>query len=284
MDDAPKAITVTGQPEHLRRQALAIVGTRRATPRGLAIAEGLASALARAGWVVVSGLAYGIDGAAHRGALAAEGPTVAVMGTGIDLTYPTRHHNLRRQLENQGCAVSELAAGSPPLRQHFPQRNRLIAGLVEGVIVVEAPRHSGALLTAYLALDLCREVFAVPGPIDLDQSRGCHHLLKEGATLVECLADIHQVLAPPVARDQSERARASLPHHVPLPVPGSAARWLWDRLDLEGVSQLHLRRRWSGSDAAWAEGIAALEMAGLLRRVPGGRLARRIWRPQLGFD
>ncbi len=274
MDDPPAGITVAGQVAALIRPALAIVGTRAATPRGLAVAEGLARDLAAAGWVIVSGLARGIDGAAHRGALAAGGVTVAIMGTGIDRTFPAGHAGLRRRIETQGCVLSELPDGAPPLRYHFPRRNRLIAGLAQGVVVVEAPLRSGALLTAYLALDLCREVFAVPGPVDRLESRGCHHLLKQGATLVEEIEDVHRVLAPPSCGAGS----TAVPADPPLPVPGSAARWIWDRLDLEGSGLEELRSRWAGGPEVWAEGLVALEMAGLIRRLPGGVIARRIWR------
>jgi DNA processing protein len=281
MPDPPRGITLSGRPEPLRRRALAIVGTRAATPRGLAVAEGLAGALARAGWVIVSGLARGVDGAAHRGALAAGGLTVAVMGTGCGQTYPRCHRGLRARLEVSGCALSELPDQAGPRRHHFPRRNRLIAGLAEGVLVVEAPARSGALLTAYLALDMGREVFAVPGPVDSRQNRGCHHLLKEGAALVEGIEDVHRVLAPPAVAAEGEACGndQSAVGDPQLPAPGSSARWIWDRLDLDGVPLVELQRRWPGVAAAWAEGLLALELAGLSQRLPGGRLARRIWRP-----
>jgi len=268
----------TGQAEPLGRRAIALVGTRRATRRGLTIAEELAAALARAGWVIVSGMARGIDAAAHQGALRAGGCTVAILGTGIDRTYPAEHRRLRRRIEQQGCALAEQPPGSLPLKHHFPQRNRLIAGLAEGVIVVDAPERSGALLTAYLALDYGREVFAVPGPVDVPQSRGCHHLLKEGAALVEEVADVHRVLAPPQPAGDETAAREGGTGGPPLPAPGSAARWIFDRLDLEGTAREELDRRWTGTGAALAEGLVALEMAGLIRRLPGRKLARKIWR------
>ena len=279
MKDPPAAVTVMGQPQHLAASCLAIVGTRQATARGLAVAEGLARALVGAGWVIVSGMARGIDAAAHRGALRGNGATVAIMGTGSDLTYPAGHRRLRTQIEARGCTVTEYPRGTPPRRYNFPQRNRLIAGMVEGVIVVEAPVRSGALLTAYLALDLCREVFAVPGPVDSLNSRGCHRLLREGATLVESPEDVHQVLAPPRSVKCAGQSPGSLAHLPLVPTTGSAARWIWDRLDLEGLPLDKLRGRWAGDEASWAEGLVALEMAGLTLRLPGGRLARRIWRP-----
>jgi DNA processing protein len=269
-------VTVGGDAAVLARPAVAIVGTRTATPRGLAVSERIAAELASCGWVVVSGLALGIDGAAHRGALAAEGITIGVMATGIDQTYPARHRELRTRIEERGCVVTELPRGVGPRRFLFPRRNRLIAALARGVVVVEAPRRSGALLTALLALDLGREIFAVPGPIDREESRGCHHLLRLGATLVENVRDVVRELGVP---DGSASSDQSLALGTPRPAPGSAARWIWDRIDLEGVARDGLRRRWTGTDAAWSEGLLSLELAGLIRRLPGGRLARTIWDP-----
>lgn len=270
----PGSVHVTGDPAALGGPAVAIVGTRRATPRGLALSRSLAARLSLQGWTVVSGLAAGIDAAAHEGALQAGGRTVAVMATGIDLTYPWHHRGLRARIEGSGCCVTEFPAGTPPLRYHFPRRNRLIAGLALGVIVVEAPRRSGALDTARHALDVGREVFAVPGPVDQESSRGCHALLKDGAHLVESAQDVESVLGDPVRSP----ATAGEPWLRGLePVPGSAARWIFDRLDLEGVSREGLRERWPGREEAWQEGLLALEMADLIQRLPGGRLARRIW-------
>jgi DNA processing protein len=275
MTDPPGQVQVTGQPEALQGALLAMVGTRRATPRGLAFARALASALAVRGWTIVSGLALGIDAAAHQGALDVGGSTVAVMATGPDRTYPHEHQQLRREIEAAGCCLTEFAEGAAPRRFHFPRRNRLIASLCQGVVVVEAPSRSGALSTAYLALDYNREVFAVPGPVDLESSRGCHRLLKEGAHLVTSAEDIHAVLKPPAPRS-SPRAEGS---GVASAVPdrGTAARWIFDRLDFEGVSREQLRGRWAGSEQAWMEALLALELAGLIQRLPGGGLARKIW-------
>ncbi len=254
----------------LNEPSIAIVGTRRATARGLAVARAIAAELAAHGWVIVSGLALGIDGEAHRGALSVQGRSVGVMATGIDRMYPNAHRGLREKLEVEGCSVTEFPSGTPPLQFHFPRRNRLIAGLSRGVIVVEAPRKSGAMLTAMLALDYNREVFAVPGPVDLDTSRGCHHLLREGAHLLESVDDVTRVLGrPDPLREMKIR--------IPEPIPSSAARWIMDRLDLEGVLRDPLRERWPGTEDSWQEGLLALELAGLIRRLPGGRLARRIW-------
>lgn len=275
IDPPPTELWCTGDVRVLVREGVAMVGTRRATGRGLAVARALGAGCAARGWTVVSGLALGIDAAAHRGALDAAGVTVAVMGTGIDQTYPAVHRRLRREIEADGCCVTEYPAGTAPLPYNFPKRNRIIAGLSRAVVVVEAPGRSGALITALQALDAGREVFAVPGPVDLDTSRGCHRLLREGAHLLESIDDLEQVLGRPAAAPDVPQCCAGVPAD---PAPGSAARWIFDRLDLEGVGRDRLRERWPGTEASWCEGLLALELAGLIRRLPGGGLARTIWR------
>jgi len=277
MPDPPRRVRGCGDPAALGRPCLAIVGTRRATHRGLVVARRLAEDLARAGWTIVSGMALGIDGAAHRGALAAGGRTIAVMGTGILRTYPQRHRSLRRQIESCGCVVTEAGDEDAPQRFVFPRRNRLIAGLAAGVVVVEAPRRSGALTTAYQALDAGREVFAVPGPVDCDLVRGCHHLLREGAHLVESAADVLGVLpAPAPGRPQAAADRTP-------PRDGTPARWLWDRLDLTGMRLSELRRRWPGTEQVWQAALLELELGGMIVRLPGGRVARSLWLDRCGI-
>ncbi len=276
MDDPPRRIRGTGRVTALAAPCLAVVGTRRPTHRGLAVARRLAADLAAAGWTIVSGLALGIDAAAHAGALDAGGVTVAVMGTGIARTYPARHRGLRRRIEANGCVVTEAADDDPPRRFVFPRRNRLIAALAAGVLVVEAPRRSGALLTAYQALDANRDVFAVPGPVDCPQARGCHHLLREGAHLVESAANVHAVLPPPLAAPREWSGAAP-------PRAGTPARWLWDRLDLTGLRLSELRCRWPGSEQVWQAALLELELAGLVVRLPGARLARKVWLDRHGI-
>lgn len=269
LPDPPTSVHATGSPDCLGLRAVAIVGTRSATPRGLAVARRLGHDLASRGWVVVSGLAFGIDAAAHEGALEAGGLTVAVMGTPPERTYPHRHRSLRRRIEADGCVVTETPPGQEFAgRWVFPRRNRLIAGMVEGVIVVEAPDKSGALGTATVAGELGRTVWAVPGPVDQPGSVGCHQLIREGALLCEGAADVDRVLSPPRPGAVSE---------VPRPEPGSAAAWILDRIGLDGTPLGELRVRWPGTDAMWHEGLLALELAGLIRRLPGGVLAPRIW-------
>lgn len=275
MPDPPEILHIQGDKAWLNRPALAIVGTRRASNRGLAVAEGLARALSLRGWVIVSGLARGVDAAAHRGALSAGGGTVAVMATGPDLIYPRSHSGLHRDVVAQGCSITEHLPGTPPLKHHFPHRNRLIAALARAVIVVEAPLRSGAMHTARVALDYDREVFAVPGPIDLDNSRGCHRLLRDGAHLIESSDDVARILGDP--EPQTGSRAGDLFKGALEPAPQSSARWIMDRLDLEGVKRDELRLRWPGNEETWIEGLTALELAGLIRRLPGGRIARRIW-------
>lgn len=271
LPDPPAAVHGRGCRAVLGRPILAIVGTRRPTPRGAAVAHELAAELAYAGWVIASGLAHGIDAAAHRGALSVGGLTVAVLAGGLDDTYPSGHRALRAAIERHGCVLSEYPPGTPPRAFRFLARNRLVAGMARGVLVVEAPANSGALTTARFALDYDRDVLAVPGPVDAPQSAGCHELIRAGAALVAAAAHVHEALPPPLPL----AAAAGRPP-PPLPAPGSPARWLLDRLDLGGTPQSELHSRWAGTPAQWAEALLALEMAGLIRRLPGGRLARTI--------
>lgn len=187
---APPALFYRGDPDLLELPQLAIVGSRNATPQGLETAEGFAAELARRGLVITSGLALGVDGAAHRGALGAQGHTIAVCATGLDRVYPARHKALAEQIEREGLLLSEFAPGTAPRAEHFPRRNRLISGLSVGVLVIEAARESGSLITARLAAEQGREVFAIPGSIHNVMARGCHQLIRQGAKLVETVDDI----------------------------------------------------------------------------------------------
>jgi DNA processing protein len=194
--DPPPLLYVTGTLTDQDALAVAIVGARRATAAGRTMTEELSHDLAGAGMTVVSGLARGVDAAAHRGALAAQGRTIAVLGCGIDRTYPPEHERLRRQIEEQGAILSEVPMGAPPHSHHFPRRNRIISGLSLGVIVTEAAIGSGSLITARLAAEQGREVFAVPGFVKEDTSRGTNALLKEGAALIERAQDVIDVILP----------------------------------------------------------------------------------------
>jgi DNA processing protein len=194
--DPPPLLYITGTLTEQDELAVAIVGARRATAAGRAMTEELSHDLARAGMTVVSGLARGVDAAAHRGALAAQGRTIAVLGCGIDRTYPPEHERLRRQIEERGAILSEVPMGAPPHGQHFPRRNRIISGLSLGVIVTEAAISSGSLITARLAAEQGREVFAVPGFVKTETSRGTNALLKEGAALIERAQDVIDAILP----------------------------------------------------------------------------------------
>lgn len=187
--DAPPLLYYKGNlgPDE---RGIAIVGSRKSTPYGRAAAESLGKAVAQQGYAVVSGLARGIDTAAHKGALAGKGKTWAILGSGLDYIYPSENKKLAEQILLEGALISEFAPGVPPEPQFFPMRNRLISGVSEGVVVVEAALRSGALITVDFALEQGREVFAVPGPIFSEQSKGCHQLLRQGATLVEGAEDI----------------------------------------------------------------------------------------------
>ena len=180
--------------ELLQRPAIAIVGSRNPTAQGRDNAKAFATALSGAGLTIVSGLALGVDGAAHEGALDGPGSTIAVVGTGLDRVYPRAHHTLAHRIAREGLMLSEYALGMPPLAANFPLRNRIIAGVSQGVLVVEAALQSGSLITARLAAEAGREVFAIPGSIHAPQSRGCHALIKQGAKLVDSAQDIQEEL------------------------------------------------------------------------------------------
>lgn len=189
IESPPEALYVWGDVSVLQAPGVAIVGSRRASAAGLRHAEQFSAELAAAGFVVISGGALGVDAAAHQGAIVA-GRTIAFVGTGIDVTYPSQHRHLYEQIAQQGAVISEFRLGAPPRAGHFPKRNRLIAALAQGTLVVEAALKSGSLITARLANECNREVFAIPGSIDDPRAKGCNALIKQGAKLTECLMDI----------------------------------------------------------------------------------------------
>ena len=261
--DAPVVLWVVGCAAALSPPGIAIVGSRAASAWGLEVAERLGHDLAAAGIPVVSGLARGCDGAAHRGALAAGGATIAVLGCGADVVYPAEHRALYRRVRDGGAIVSEFPPGTPPLPAHFPQRNRIISGLTRGVVVVEASEKSGSLITAACALEQGRDVMAVPGSTLGSRHRGCHALLRDGARLVETAADVLEELGIPVA--------------VVGPGPGAAPDEdaLLTLLGTEGDGDLDLLAARSGLPVAvLLQRLLALELTGRVRRVPGGRFVR----------
>jgi DNA processing protein len=193
---APAALFVRGDPMTLWQPQVAIVGSRRASAGGLELARDFSANLTRAGFCITSGMADGIDGAAHVSALDAGGKSIAVLGTGVDMVYPRKHDRLAARLQGQGALVSEFPLQTPGAPENFPRRNRIISGLSLGTLVVEAGIQSGSLITARLAAEQGREVFAIPGSVHNPMARGCHRLIRDGATLVECAADLLLELAP----------------------------------------------------------------------------------------
>lgn len=264
--------------------AVAIVGSRRATPYGRAVAERLAFDLAAAGVTVVSGLARGIDGAAHRGALDGGGRTVAVLGCGLDVTYPREHRQLAGAIAGSGALVSEFPPGVPPLPSHFPRRNRIISGLSLGVVVVEGAEDSGALITADCALDQGREVFAVPGSVLSRSSRAPHTLLRQGARIVESAADIREELGlVPLTEAGRPPEVARPPDGAPLAqgeTSGEAAGETRLLAALEAgpcqIDELIARTGLSAGEVAAL--VTILELRGLARTLPGQMVIRRLRR------
>ena len=207
----PPVLFVRGNADLLRQASVGIVGSRHATPQAMRIADDFGRALSERNITVISGMAAGIDTAAHHGALQGAGSTIAVWGTGIDRIYPPSNQKLAYQIAEQGAIVSEFPLGTRPLAGNFPRRNRLIAGLAQAVLVVEAALESGSLITARLAGEMGREVMAIPGSIDNPHSKGCHKLIKDGAKLVECLDDILSECPELLQKSMESSASAQLP-------------------------------------------------------------------------
>jgi DNA processing protein len=256
--DPPAVLYCKGRRSLLSQHGLGVVGSRNATPQGVRDAEAFARALSDAGLTIVSGLALGIDAAAHRGGLAGAGSSVAIIGTGLDRIYPARNKALAHRLAESGLIVSEFALGTPPLPGHFPRRNRLISGLSRGVLVVEAAPDSGSLITARVATEQGREVFAIPGSIHSPLARGCHALIKQGAKLVESAADILDELA------WSQRlAPPTFPESVPDPV--------LDALDGAPATLDTLAQITGLTLDALSAKLLTLELDGRIASLPGGR-------------
>lgn len=258
--DPPPVLWVRGCGTVLARPAVAIVGSRAATPYAIEVAARLAGELAARDIVVVSGLARGVDGAAHRGSLAAGGITVAVLGSGPDVIYPAEHRVLATEIARTGAIVSELGPGAPPLPEHFPLRNRLISGISLAVVVVEANEKSGSLITARYALEHGRDVMAVPGSVLGGRNRGSHALLKDGAKVVESADDILEELGWPEAREISAKPLKTGPLLVGL-TPGETydIDEMSATLGMAGPKLLPRLTEW--------------EMQGLVVRLAGGRYA-----------
>jgi DNA processing protein len=257
--DPPILLYVKGRLELLNRPAFAIVGSRNATAQGIRNAEAFGQALSEAGLAIASGMAHGIDAAAHRGGLLGKSSSIAVVGTGLDKIYPAANKELAYQLAKEGAIVSEFPLGTPPLAANFPRRNRIISGLSLGALVVECSLQSGSLITARMALEQGREVFAIPGSIHAAQSKGPHHLIKQGAKLVECAEDILNELG-----FLTTAAPAAAPIKHPL-----FEHLGFDPIDMDGLSK---------SSGLTIEALSAillqLELEGSVAPLPSGLYQR----------
>ncbi|MCG5501737.1 DNA-processing protein DprA [Ectothiorhodospira lacustris] len=269
----PPVLYVVGDPQVLSWPMLAVVGSRHPTPGGRETATAFSAHLARRGLVIASGLAKGIDAAAHEGALAAHGLTVAVTGTGPDRIYPAAHRNLGHRIVAEGAMVTELPTGTPATPQNFPRRNRILAGLAVGTLVVEAATRSGSLITARLAAEQGREVFAIPGSIHNPLARGCHRLIREGAKLVETADDILEELGellPPC----SPAPATDPPSAVAATAPDGDHTRLLEAMghDPVAVDQLVARTRLTVS--AVSSMLLLMELRGQVASLSGGRYVR----------
>ena len=295
MSDPPLLLYLQGRTDLLAHpQCLAVVGSRNPTPQGELTAHDMSRALAAAGVCIVSGMALGVDGAAHSGALDAAGATIAVVGTGLDRVYPRRHLALAHRIAQSGLLVSEFALGSSPAPANFPKRNRIIAGLSQGTLVVEAALASGSLITARLAAEMGREVFAIPGSIHAPQAKGCHALIRQGAKLVETAQDVLEDMrmlasAAPVQSRQAVPAEppalgasdASAPRTdqggeaVPAGVCGPQASLL-AQMGYHPLSLDALQARTGHAAADLQAWLMELELDGHIARVPGGLFQRLV--------
>jgi DNA processing protein len=262
--DAPPALWIRGDPALLRQPAVAIVGSRVATPYGLEAASRLAADLAAAGALVVSGMARGVDSASHRAALAAGGQTAAVLGSGVNVIYPPEHHELAEAIVGRGVLLSELAPGTPPIAFHFPARNRIISGLSLAVVVVEAAERSGSLITAGFALEQGRAVMAVPGNVLSGRHRGCHALIKDGAAVVESAEDVLAELRASALRPLLENSAEALLDDPILTAMSPGESYDVDTLAAET----------SQAPARLLASLLELELRGAVRRLDGGRFVR----------
>jgi DNA processing protein len=262
ISDPPMLLYVSGNEKLLGAPALAVVGSRNATPQGLDNAHNFARAFSEGGMTIVSGLALGVDSAAHHGGLQGRGSTVAVLGTGIDITYPKRNQSLAEKIATDGVLVSEFPLGTPPHAANFPRRNRLISGLSLGCLVVEAALDSGSLITARFAAEQGREVFAVPGSIHSPLSKGCHALIKQGAKLAES------------AQDVLEEIGAAVGTIPPLPKALAADHVVLEKMGFDPCDIDTLIARSGLTTEAVSAMLLQLELEGKIARLPGGLYQR----------
>ena len=266
--DPPLLLYVKGRIALLNQPSLAIVGSRNASAQGITHARQFAQILSAAGLTIVSGLALGIDTAAHDGALLDGGPTVAVIGTGADIVYPSRNHALAHRIAQHGCIVSEYALGTPALARNFPRRNRIISGLAGGTLVVEAEAQSGSLITARLAAEQGRDVYAIPGSIQSPLARGCHELIRQGARLVETAHDILNDWHGP------QLDVSALAQPAPLPVSDHPDNDLLKIIGYDPVSLNVLAARAGIDTATMNAQLLTLELDGQVEMLAGGSVRR----------
>lgn len=274
---APLGLFTAGNPALLAAPQIAVVGARRATAQGLRDASAFAAALVQGGFTITSGMAVGIDGAAHKGALGAGGSTIAICANGLDRVYPSRHHALAHSISEHGLLASEFPPGTTARREFFPRRNRIISGLSIGVLVVEAARRSGSLITARLAAEQGREVFAVPGSIHNPVTAGCHALIRDGAALVESANDVFEALGLPppesiAAEARSARANGSSSNGNDSITP--LEQRVLDALGFEPTPLDTLIERVGAPLGELHEVLLTLEMAGHIASAPGDLFSR----------
>jgi DNA processing protein len=269
--DPPQTLWINGDADALQAPAVAVVGSRAASPYALEVARRLGADLARRNIAVVSGMARGVDSAAHRGALEAGGITIAVFGCGVDVIYPPEHRRLAERIAERGALVSEFPPGMPPLKFNFPQRNRIISGLSLAVVIVEAAEGSGSLITADFALEQGRTVLAVPGNVLGGRNYGAHALLRDGAKLVECVDDILEEL-PPGIRDSASGIRTATESKLMNQASQDPVLRSMDDGDTYDLDEISER---SGVDRMkLLSRLLELELAGAVRRIEGGRFVR----------
>ena len=271
--DPPSLLYLRGAYESRDAIAIALVGSRKCSPYGIRVSERLAASLARVGITVVSGLARGIDAAAHRGAMKAGGRTLAVLANGLSEVYPPEHHKLADEIAAHGALVSEMPMRQAPLAGLFPQRNRIISGLCLGVVVVEATPRSGSLSTARHAMEQNRDVFAVPGPVDSLSSQGCHRLIRDGARLVETVDDILEELGPLVREVKRGESESSVRHPAELTL-SDLERSILGRLDERPLAVDELIGLTGMTASQVMATLSVLEMRRLVRRMPGNQFVR----------
>lgn len=269
--DPPPILFISGTLSEADELAVAVVGARRATAAGKLITEELGGGLAGAGFTIVSGLARGVDATAHRSALAAGGRTIAVLGCGINRTYPPEHERLRREIEERGAVLSELSLDAPPHSGHFPRRNRIISGLSLGVVVTEAAIDSGSLITARFAADQGREVFAVPGFVKAETCRGTNALIKEGAALIECAQDVIDTIVPQLEPALRARVRVASYEKKSGDRFGNQEQLVYDALSYDPLTVDHLVEQTGLPVPSVMASLLSLELRQHVRQLPGQR-------------